>query len=61
MNPPRQDARVVQMAVKTVDGDDFDMSQTMKTLKEIQEEKWRDLEYMDENVRIIASVLSLVN
>ena len=61
MNPPRQDARVVQMAVKTVDGDDFDMSQTMKTLKEIQEEKWRELEYMDENVRIISSVLSVVN
>ena len=50
INPPRQDARVVQMAVKTADGDDFDLSQTMKTLKNIQEEKWQDLEYRDENV-----------
>lgn len=55
-HPPRQDARVVQMAVKTVDGDDFDMSQTMKTLKDIQEEKWKDLDYRDENVSLACLV-----
>ncbi|KAI9827201.1 MAG: hypothetical protein M1832_005338 [Thelocarpon impressellum] len=49
-NPPRpQEARAVQMAVKSVDGEDFDMTQTMKTLKEIQEEKWRRMDYADEN------------
>lgn len=57
VNPPRQqEARAVQMAVKSVDGEDFDMSETMKTLKEIQEEKWKSLDYKDENVRTTEAV-----
>ena len=49
-NPPRaQEARAVHMTIKSVDGEDFDMTQTMKTLKEIQEEKWKRMDYLDEN------------
>ena len=50
-NPVRQqEARAGQMAVKSVDGEDFDMSHTMKTLKDIQEETWTRMEFRDENV-----------
>ncbi|KAI9795564.1 MAG: hypothetical protein M1833_006964 [Piccolia ochrophora] len=48
-NPRQQEARAVQMTVKAADGDDMDMSDTFKTLRAAQEEKWVALDYADEN------------
>ncbi|KAI9679325.1 MAG: hypothetical protein M1817_005345 [Caeruleum heppii] len=50
IDPPRQqEARSVHMTVKAVDGEDMDMTETTKLLRAAQEEKWRRLDYYDEN------------
>ncbi|KAI9770533.1 MAG: hypothetical protein M1840_003123 [Geoglossum simile] len=49
-NPPRQqEARAVQMTVKSADGDDMETSEISKTLRSAQEEDWVHYKYFDEN------------
>ncbi|KAH0547647.1 hypothetical protein FGG08_000136 [Glutinoglossum americanum] len=49
-NPPRQqEARAVQMTVKSPDGDDLETSEIGKTLRSAQEEGWIHYKYFDEN------------
>ncbi|KAI9772368.1 MAG: hypothetical protein M1839_002504 [Geoglossum umbratile] len=49
-NPPRQqEARAVQMTVKSADGDDLETSEISKTLRSAQEEDWIHYKYFDEN------------
>lgn len=50
-NAPRpQEARAVQMTVKSADMDDMDTAEIASALKAAQEESWRRLEYADEDV-----------
>ncbi|MCJ1249852.1 hypothetical protein MMC30_007078 [Trapelia coarctata] len=49
-NPaPESEARVVNMAVKSTDSEELDMGQISKQLREIEEEPWQRLEWIDED------------
>ena len=56
------EARAVNLAVKSIDDEDLDMSEVGKTLKAIQEERWQSLEWIDEDVNFSMSIrISLAN
>ncbi|KAI9836628.1 MAG: hypothetical protein M1819_001262 [Sarea resinae] len=49
-NPPRTtEARLVQMTVKSSDGDDIDMGETSRLLRAALEESWQKMTYYDED------------
>jgi hypothetical protein len=50
-NPPQEsEARTVNMAVKSTEDDDLDMSDIGRTLRLMQEGRWQHLEWIDEEV-----------
>ena len=50
-NPaPESEARAVNMAAKSTDTEELDMSDIAKELREMQEEPWQRLEWIDEDV-----------
>ena len=58
-NPgPESEARVVNMAVKSTDSEELDMGHISKQLREIEEESWQRLEWIDEDVSIGANASS---
>lgn len=61
-NPaPESEARVVNMAVKSTDTEELDMGQVAKQLREIEEEPWQRLEWIDEDVGIARLILTLTH
>ena len=48
--PPETEARAVNMAVKSTDNEELDMGQVAKELRDIDEEPWQELEWIDEDV-----------
>ena len=48
--PPETEARAVNMAVKSNDNEELDMGQVAKELRDIDEEPWQELEWIDEDV-----------
>jgi hypothetical protein len=44
------EARAVNLAVKSVDDEELDMTDVGKTLKAMQEESWQRLDWVDEDV-----------
>ncbi|MCJ1394553.1 hypothetical protein MMC18_007432 [Xylographa bjoerkii] len=49
-NPPVEaEARAVNMAVKSNDNEELDMGQVAKELRDIDEEPWQELEWIDED------------
>ena len=53
--PAESEARAVTMAVKSVDDEEMDMGEIAKKLKEMQDERWVELEWVDEEVRRLLS------
>lgn len=50
-NPtPESEARAVNMAVKSTDSEELDMGLMARDLREIHEEPWQQLEWIDEDV-----------
>ena len=50
-NPaPESEARAVNMTVKSTDNEELDMGQVAKQLRDIEEEPWQHLEWVDEEV-----------
>ncbi|MCJ1288029.1 hypothetical protein MMC26_007382 [Xylographa opegraphella] len=47
--PPETEARAVNMAVKSNDNEELDMGQVAKELRDIDEEPWQELEWIDED------------
>ncbi|MCJ1318953.1 hypothetical protein MMC15_004285 [Xylographa vitiligo] len=47
--PPEMEARAVNMAVKSNDNEELDMGQIAKELRDIDEEPWQELEWIDED------------
>ena len=47
---PESEARAVNMTVKSSDGEELDMSETAKLLRAMQEEPWRRMSWIDEDV-----------
>jgi len=61
-NPAAEsEARVVNMAVKSTDTEELDMGQVAKQLREIEEEPWQRLEWIDEDVRIARLLFILMH
>ena len=48
--PPESEARVVNMAVKSTENEELDMGQVATELRDIEEEPWQRLEWVDEDV-----------
>ena len=48
--PQESEARAVNMTVKSTDEEELDMSDIAKELREMQEELWQRLDWIDENV-----------
>ena len=49
---PEPEARAINMAVKSTGEDELDKSDIAKWLREVQEEKWERLEWIDEGVSV---------
>lgn len=48
--PQESEARAVNVAVKSADEEELDMTDVGKTLRVMQEERWQQLEWVDEDV-----------
>ena len=53
--PQETEARAVNMTVKSTDEEELDMSDIAKELREMQEEPWQYLDWIDEDVRRLLS------
>lgn len=57
-NPgPESEARAVNMAVKSTDDEELDMNQISRQLRDIEEEPWQRLEWVDDDVSIAKALL----